>query len=341
MHKNKNKNKTNLTVYKNKNTLDNKILTSNIDTLNQEKIFNNELSVHHRHNKIKDNDYKDLTKIVRNSVEKINNLFNQTEFQSKRHFQKASQEISRYEEINKSNEKEKERANTLQKSSKANFTFNINNFINVPNFSTTLPNMSQEKNNIENNDKNNLGNSKSNKKKIYLNSINNKKNLLIENKGISNKKFGGLSENHNYNYSTINDSLYQINEIQNNNTNNTNSNMSNKKLISSKNNNNTKNVKISVINAKMSKANYNSNIKYDLSKSTKEVKDLNLNQPVIPPSNETVNRMTFLGLTTINQNKKVIYRMPNNNKKKDTATLKGKNSHRTINRINKYKRKQN
>ena len=51
--------------------------------------------------------------------------------------------------------------------------------------------------------------------------------ILIDNKGISNKRFGGLYENHNYNnHSTINDSLYQIDEVQTNNTNNnTNSNI--------------------------------------------------------------------------------------------------------------------
>ena len=352
---NKNKNKSDLAIHKHKNTLDNKILTSNIYPLKQEKSTNNDLFSHYKLNKIKDNDYKDLTNIVRNSVEKINNLFSQTEFQTKKSYQKSPKNNDEYEEMNKSIDikgKVKERASTLKKSSKANFTFNINNFINMPNISTTLPNMSQDKNNNENNDKISIKNSKNNKKKIYLNTINNKKNLLIENKGISNKRLGvGLSESHNCNYnnnnSTINDSLYQINEVQNIYTsNNTNANCSlnNKKMINLKNNHNAKSMKISVINAKMSKANYNTNIRSDLSKSTKEVKEFNINN-THSIHNENFNSFALAGLTTINQNKKVLYRMPNNNKKKENKSLntaqKGKESYRNSNRVNKYKRKQN
>ena len=354
---NKNKNKSDLALHKHKNTLDNKILTSNIYPLKQEKSTNNDLISHYKLNKIKDNDCTDLTNIVRNSVEKINNLFSQTEFQTKKYYQKSSKNVDEYEEMNKSIEikgKEKERASTLKKSSKANFTFNINNFINMPNISTTLPNMSQDKNNNENNDKISIKNSKKNKKKIYLNTINNKKNLLIENKGISNKRLGvGLSESHNCNYnnnnnnSTINDSLYQINEVQNvytSTTTNANCSLNNKKMINLKNSNNPKNMKISVLNAKMSKANYNTNIRPDLSKSTKEVKDFNINNTHFI-HNENFNSFALAGLTTSNQSKKVLYRMPNNNKKKENKSLNtaqtGKESYRNSNRVNKYKRKQN
>ena len=163
---NKNKKVLDLTGYKHKNTFDNsnKNLPSNIHPIHPDKKNNFDLSIHNKQNKLKDNDYKDITNIVRNSVEKINNLFSQTEFQTKKYFQKTSKElkleisdINEFDELNKSNEiKKKERSNTLEKSSKANFTFNINNFINVPNLSTTLNNMAQinrDKNSTEINEK--------------------------------------------------------------------------------------------------------------------------------------------------------------------------------------------
>ena len=349
---NKNKIRSDLTGYKQKNTYDNKTITSNIYPTQLDKKPNFDISVHSKQNRIKDNDFNDLTNIVRNSVEKINNLFNQTEFlQTKnRLFQKTSKElrlesnnIDEYEELNKSNEiKKKERSSTLQKSSKANFTFNINNFINVPNISTTLPNISQEKNSIEN-DKINIRTAMNNKNRMYLNSINNKENLLIEHKGISNKRFSGLNDNHNYNnYSTLNDSLYQIDEIQTNNTNGNNNN-TNKKLNTKNSNNinNPKNLKIPILNSKGSKANYNTNIKSDLSKSIKEVKESNTNTPA--HNNDNINSIALSGLTTINQNRKVIYRMPNNKKKEHSnlnTAQKIKDFNKTINRVNKYKAKE-
>ena len=356
---NKNKKIFDLKSYKHKNTFENKILPPNIHPIHPDKKPTFDLSIHSKQNKINDNDYKDITNIVRNSVEKINNLFNQTEFQTKnRYIQKTSKElkfeindIDEYDEINKSNEiNKKERSSTVQKSSKANFTFNINNFINVPNISTTLPNMSEiskEKNNIENKDKIILRNSVNNKSnKTYLNNINNKKNMLIEHKGISNKRFSNLYENNNNNnYSTINDSLFQIDEVQTNNTNN------NKSKINSKNNNNNpKNIKISVLNSRASKTNYNMNLNKDLSKSIKESKESGTNTPI---HNENKNNnMILSGLTTINQNKKFLYKMGNNKKKekdkekeKETSNLntaqKKKYYNQALNRQNKHKIKQN
>jgi hypothetical protein len=181
-----NKNKLDLSGYIRQNSIENK--TSNIYAIHPEKKISSEITSHNIQNRIKDNDFNDLTKLVKNSVEKINDLFSQNEFQTKNKYtQKPSRalkfeisDIDEYDEINKSNEiNKKERSSTVQKSSKANFTFNINNFINVPNISTTLPNMSEiskEKNNIENKDKIILRNSVNNKSnKTYLNNINNKK----------------------------------------------------------------------------------------------------------------------------------------------------------------------
>jgi hypothetical protein len=347
---NKNKRKIDLIGYKHKTTFDVKPSNANNFSLNTDKKNNIDLSVHYKQNKIIDNDFKDLTNIVRNSVEKINNLFNQEEFKSKKFFQKEAKEIKlpsdidEYEELNKSTDNKKnERVNTsVQKTSKTNFTFNINNFINVPNISTTMPNISHEKNSIEAREKASMRSAITNKhsknNKIYLNNINNKKNLLIESKGISNKKFGSLYENHNYNnYSTINESLYQIDEVQ---TTNTTTNINNKKINLK---NNTKNIKISV-NSRGSRANYNSYLRSDLSKSIKDTKDSIVNTPA---HNEKLNNITLSGLTTINQNtKKVIFRIPNNNKKKKeltslNVTSKVNDYNKTFNRMNKYKMKQN
>ena len=77
----------------------------NINTLNRKNTF-----------KISEKDCSDINSIVRNSVEKINDLLNSQEFNNN---PKKSQTIK----------KEKEN----EKPMKTNFTFNINNFINVPN----------------------------------------------------------------------------------------------------------------------------------------------------------------------------------------------------------------
>ena len=345
---NKNKKVLDLTGYKHKNTFDNsnKNLPSNIHPIHPDKKNNFDLSIHNKQNKLKDNDYKDITNIVRNSVEKINNLFSQTEFQTKKYFQKTSKElkleisdINEFDELNKSNEiKKKERSNTLEKSSKANFTFNINNFINVPNLSTTLNNMAQinrDKNSTEINEKKNLKNTINTKNnKIYLNNINNKKNWLIEHKGISNKK-NNLYDNSN-NYRDANDSLFQIDEVQ----------INNKSKISTKNNNynNQKNMKLSNVNSKPGKGNYSININKisDLSKSIKEVKESGNNTPLHTENNS----IALSGLTTINQNKKMVLKMPLNKRRdKDHSNLntaqKTKYYNQTLNRQNKYKIKQN
>ena len=350
---NKNKKVLDITGYRHKNTFDhsNKNLPSNIHPIHPDKKNIFDISIHNKQNKIKDNDFKDITNIVRNSVEKINNLFNQTEFQTKnKYFQKTSKElkfeindINESDELNKSNEiKKKERSSTLEKSSKDNFTFNINNFINVPNISTTLPNMTQisrEKNSAEIGEKRNLKSAASNtnkNNKVYLNNINNKKNWLIEHKAILSKK-NNLIENNNNNYSAANDSLFQIDEIQNN----------NKSKINAKNNNtsfNQKNIKLSTINSRASKTNYNININKitDLSKSIKEVKESGNSTPFHTDNNNTV----YSGLSTINQNKKMVFKMPINKRKdKEHSNLntaqKPKYNNQPLNRQNKHKIKQN
>ena len=77
---NKNKHKIDLIGYKHINTFDGKHLNANKFSLNPNKKNNIDLSVQYKQNKIIDNEFNDLTNIVRKSVEKINNLFNQKEF---------------------------------------------------------------------------------------------------------------------------------------------------------------------------------------------------------------------------------------------------------------------
>ena len=348
---NKNKKILDLTGYKHKNTFDGKNITSNFHPIQPDKKTSLDISIHSKQNKIKDNDFKDITNIVRKSVEKINNLFNQTEFQNKKYIQKTSKElkfeindIDEYDELNKSNEiKKKERSNTLEKSSKANFTFNINNFINVPNINTTMPNISEirKEKKIENNNKtNSRGSLNTKKNQKYLNNINNKKNMLLEHKVISNKNLNILYEN-NHNYSSINDSLFQIDEIQANSFNKTKTNINTKALSI----NNQKNTKTNFLNSRASKTNCNSNMNKinELSRSIKEVKESGTNTPL---HNDNNINMTYSGLATINQNRKVLYKMPINKKKeKENSSLntaqKAKYHNQIMNRPNKYKINQN
>ena len=90
---NKNKKILDLTGYKHKNTFDGKNITSNFHPIQPDKKTSLDISIHSKQNKIKDNDFKDITNIVRKSVEKINNLFNQIELQNKKYIQKASKEL--------------------------------------------------------------------------------------------------------------------------------------------------------------------------------------------------------------------------------------------------------
>ena len=93
--------------------------------------------------KITEKECSDINSIVRNSVEKINDLLNSKEF-ANNNFNRTlkrsskncfSEVLDREKEKEKENEKDKIlKAKTLKESGmKTNFTFNINNFINVPN----------------------------------------------------------------------------------------------------------------------------------------------------------------------------------------------------------------
>ena len=73
--------------------------------------------------KISEKECYDINSIVRNSVEKINDLLNSKEFNNINNNKKVKRPK------NELNEKDNEKAKTM----KTNFTFNINNFINVPN----------------------------------------------------------------------------------------------------------------------------------------------------------------------------------------------------------------
>ena len=134
------KNITNLKIYPtNFSTKD--IQNYNISTINKKNNLsnaNNNLIF-----KITEKECSDINLIVRNSVEKINDLLNSKEFTNnnfsktfKRSSKNCFAEIyDREKEKEKENEKEKLiKAKTIKESGmKTNFTFNINNFINVPN----------------------------------------------------------------------------------------------------------------------------------------------------------------------------------------------------------------
>ena len=117
-------------------------------------------------------DFLDIASLVKDSVEKINDLFSQKEFSQtqrihqknlKRDFSKRSNKTESLDKslevINNKTEKEK---NTINATNKTNFTFNINNFINVPQ-------MNNESENKHNDINNNINNNSNNK--IYINHI--------------------------------------------------------------------------------------------------------------------------------------------------------------------------
>ena len=289
-----------------------------------------------RQNRIKDNDFTNLTKLVRNSVEKINDLFNQADFQMKYKFtKKPSRGLKHgktdieYDRINKTNEIEtKERVSSLQKSSKTNFTFNINNFITVPNINPALPNITQvnqEKinNPLEHNKNFDLKNENiKNIKNSYL-------NITKNYTAFNNKK---LNNNENNNFNTLNNSsLFQIDEIQPNNSSMNNKLKTNIKMKSKK----KKNIKLSIVNSRESKTIYNM--------SSQPIKEFDPNTSD-SDDNNNFNNMILSGLNSITQNRKVLYRMALNNKQKENNINKNQNligDKETINRTNKYKIKQN
>ena len=119
--------------------------------------------------KISEKDCSDINSIVRNSVEKINDLLNSQGFNS----------------INNSNKKTQKILNNKNKPMKTNFTFNINNFINVPNNKNDSINTVNKKdryddleddlwinNNNENNVKNKSNQKRNNNDKVKNRNIN-------------------------------------------------------------------------------------------------------------------------------------------------------------------------
>ena len=235
-----------------------------------------------------------------------------------------------YDEINKSSEnKSKERASSLQKPSKTNFTFNINNFITVPNINPALSNISQA-----NQEK--INNPKGHTKKIDLKNEKMKNIYLNMTKNSTTANIKKLNKENN-NFNTLNNSLFQIDEIQPNNSSMNNKQKTNTKNISNK----QKNIKLSIVNSKESKTTYNMSLN-KISEASKSKKEFD---PITPDINDdNINNIILSGLSTITQNRKVLYRMALNNKKKENnlnISQKVKGNKDTINRTNKYKIKQN
>ena len=315
---------------KNKVTLENINLPSNIISFYPDK-----KRIIERQNKIKDNDFTNLTKLVKNSVEKINDLFNQADFQKKYKFtKKTSRGLKHGITDFEGDETSKERPSSLQKSSKTNFTFNINNFITVPNINPALPNITQvnqEKinNSIEHNKKFDLKNENiKNIKNSYLN--------ITKKSTTSNIK--KLNNNENNNYNTLNNSLFQIDEIQPNNSSMNNRLKTNLKM----NNNKKKNIKLSIINSRESKTIYNMSSN-KISETSKVIKEFDSSTPD-SDDNNNINNIILSGLSSITQNRRVLYRMTVNNKNKDNNINKNQKievDKEEINRPNKYKIMQN
>jgi len=315
---------------KNKVTLENINLPSNIISFYPDK-----KRIIERQNKIKDNDFTNLTKLVKNSVEKINDLFNQADFQKKYKFtKKTSRGLKHGITDIEGDETSKERPSSLQKSSKTNFTFNINNFITVPNINPALPNITQvnqEKinNSIEHNKKFDLKNENiKNIKNSYLN--------ITKKSTTSNIK--KLNNNENNNYNTLNNSLFQIDEIQPNNSSMNNRLKTNLKM----NNNKKKNIKLSIINSRESKTIYNMSSN-KISETSKVIKEFDSSTPD-SDDNNNINNIILSGLSSITQNRRVLYRMTVNNKNKDNNINKNQKiegDKEAINRPNKYKIMQN
>ena len=315
---------------KNKVTLENINLPSNIISFYPDK-----KRIIERQNKIKDNDFTNLTKLVKNSVEKINDLFNQADFQKKYKFtKKTSRGLKHGITDIEGDETSKERPSSLQKSSKTNFTFNINNFITVPNINPALPNITQvnqEKinNSIEHNKKFDLKNENiKNIKNSYLN--------ITKKSTTSNIK--KLNNNENNNYNTLNNSLFQIDEIQPNNSSMNNRLKTNLKM----NNNKKKNIKLSIINSRESKTIYNMSSN-KISETSKVIKEFDSSTPD-SDDNNNINNIILSGLSSITQNRRVLYRMAVNNKNKDNNINKNQKiegDKEAINRPNKYKIMQN
>ena len=315
---------------KNKVTLENINLPSNIISFYPDK-----KRIIERQNKIKDNDFTNLTKLVKNSVEKINDLFNQADFQKKYKFtKKTSRGLKHGITDIEGDETSKERPSSLQKSSKTNFTFNINNFITVPNINPALPNITQvnqEKinNSIEHYKKFDLKNENiKNIKNSYLN--------ITKKSTTSNIK--KLNNNENNNYNTLNNSLFQIDEIQPNNSSMNNRLKTNLKM----NNNKKKNIKLSIINSRESKTIYNMSSN-KISETSKVIKEFDSSTPD-SDDNNNINNIILSGLSSITQNRRVLYRMTVNNKNKDNNINKNQKiegDKEAINRPNKYKIMQN
>ena len=125
--------------------------------------------------KISEKECYDINSIVRNSVEKINDLLNSKEFNNNKKIKRQKNEIL---------EKEDEKSKTM----KTNFTFNINNFINIPNKNESL-NMINKKEEGDDEDDfwiiNEQNSLEKDKKKIKLN--NQKRNKNLKNNKIKNK----------------------------------------------------------------------------------------------------------------------------------------------------------
>ena len=202
--------------------------TKEISTINPNAIYS--VNTLNRKNtfKISEKECSDINSLVRNSVEKINDILNFQAFDSSK----------------KNNEKIKtEKENTM----KTNFTFNINNFINVPNSPPPHPGLAP---NHKNGTLNFVNKKKLFEEGINLQQLNNNENKSMnkniniinftnsqiqKNKKIENEKDKSITVNMRYKKYNINDDFINKNPTQN--KNNLNTSIKNKNKESQINNN--------------------------------------------------------------------------------------------------------
>ena len=133
--------------------------TKEISTINPNTIYS--VNTLNRKNtfKISEKECSDINSLVKNSVEKINDLLNFQSFETKK-------------DLKIKNEKEKEK----EKPMKTNFTFNINNFINLPQNKNDSMNFVNKKETCYDYDRRvnyiqNKNTMQKNNDKIYINSV--------------------------------------------------------------------------------------------------------------------------------------------------------------------------
>ena len=178
---------------------------------NQKQSYNNSFQDKHIKSKNRfcspEKECSDINEIVKQSVDKINNLLNNQKL------------------INKINQKKVELSPNInlnnKLNNKANFTFNINNFINVR--KEDKDNINNQKNKLKNESNNKLEDKEKKDIKKFQFYKNNRKKLSLSHQVIDDKKNNDkikieddLNENYGYNFNKNNNSMIDISVLKRN-----------------------------------------------------------------------------------------------------------------------------